>query len=93
MVFKRAINHLYAEMLHSYLNEKGYNVTLDLFETRARFDSFDELIRLSYFFFRMDVNTLSIQSKSKIKKKIIDIFSKAPLEISTIHGILVISLP
>lgn len=92
MVFKKDVKHLYAEGLHSYLKAKGYNVTMDSVETKARFSSLDELIRLSYFFFRMDLNRLSIQSKEKVKETIISRFSNIPLEISTVHGILVISL-
>jgi ubiquinone/menaquinone biosynthesis C-methylase UbiE len=92
MIFNRNIKHLYAETLCKYFKTKGYNVKLIRVKTRAEFKSIDEILKLSFFLFRIDFRQLSTKKKHEITNTITKKLAHKKLLINSVHGVLVINL-
>lgn len=92
IILKKNVSHLYAETLYKYFKIKGYNVKLMLVNTTAEFESIDDILNLSFFFFRIDFNKLSVEKKHEIVNKIVKRLLNKKLAVTSLHGILVINL-
>lgn len=87
LIREREIEHIYAEVLHDYFTNQGFDAKLEKVETVAVFPSMEIPLRLSCFLFRTDYEKTSLNNQLAIRKYLETKRCDHSIEIRTLHGI------
>lgn len=86
-------DHITTEALFSYLKEAGWKPKFEELETSIILNDFNDVLKLSYFLFRIKPTEIN-RENSQMLKTIIDQYQKnEKITLTTIHGIIVLQNP
>lgn len=92
MIRNREVNHIYAETLESYFLQRGLTPKFEKVETIAEFPSIETMLKLSYFFWRIDYENAEEQIKNLIRNYLVQKKTNQHSEIRALHGIITITI-
>lgn len=91
-VYGEKLNHVSAEALCSYLQNRGLGAQLEKVKTTILFPSFESVMRIGYFLFRVRYEKANHKIRSIIRSVLERYNCGKGIKISTCHGIVSLSL-
>ncbi len=89
----RSCDHMTAEDMFSYLEKRGLKPKLEKLETKITFHNFDDVLKMSYFLFRIKPTEIN-STLSQILRNLINNYQKnKEITLSTTHGIISLFKP
>lgn len=89
-VYKKRINHIYAEAVYNHLLACGFEPKLYEVETVSKLPSLETACQMSYFLFRIDYQKAMSEIKNLIREYLEKRRKNEYIEIKTNHGIIIL---